>query len=206
VAEVYARVGRKYGSEWAEPELKKRFLWAFRWHYQQADTTNEAEERHRWRRIVEDVFAMENIQSCFEELFAHFGLASSWRCFPDVPGTLGELSSRGYDLVLASNFDRRLHVICKGHPELACFSHRVISSEVGWFKPHVEFYRALLEQTGYQTHEILMVGDDWWNDTLGAMEFGIQAIHVDREQTEPVSRKNNVTVISSLKVLLDLLP
>jgi putative hydrolase of the HAD superfamily len=206
VAEVYARVGRKHGSALSEEEVRERFREAFRIEHLGIATTSEFDEHHRWRRIVQRVFGLAEIELCFQELFDHFGRPESWRCFPEVAGTLGELSGRGYDLVLASNFDFRLHAICDGHPELACFSSRVISSEVGWFKPRAEFYRGMLETSGFQKHEVLMVGDDWQNDTVGAMEFGIKAIHVDRGQAEPVTRKDNVTVISSLRVLLDLLP
>lgn len=206
VAEVYARVGRRYGSQLTEQQVRVRFHEAFRAECQGAADTSEEEERERWRRIVRRVFGLKDIQPCFEELFAHFGRAESWRCFPDVAGTLGELSKRGYDLAIASNFDRRLHAICDGHAELRSFSARVISSEVGTFKPQQKFYQALLDQSGYQRHEVLMVGDDWDNDIWGALEIGMPAIFLDRSQAEAITHRDNVPVISSLTGLLDLLP
>jgi putative hydrolase of the HAD superfamily len=206
VAEVYARVGRKYGSRLSEDEVRVCFRDAFRREYESRVRTSETEERLRWRRIVEDVFGLEDMAECFEELFEHFGRSESWRCFPDVAGTLGELTQRGYDLVLASNFDSRAHTICEGHAELRAFSSRVISSEVGFFKPYPDFYRALLEQTGFKRHEVLMVGDDLRNDVWGPREFGMRAVFLDRSQSEAFSQKDNVTVLNSLTGLLELLP
>jgi putative hydrolase of the HAD superfamily len=205
VAEVYARVGREHGSLFPVDEVRGRFREAFRAECDGATSTNEEEERQRWRRIVQRVFALEKPEPCFEELFAHFGRAESWRCFPDVAETLRRLSERGYDLALASNFDRRLHAICDGHRELGRFSARVISSEVGMFKPHAGFFEALCEQTGRQKHEVLMVGDDWTNDISGPLAIGMPAVFLDRSQTATLTRKDNVPVISSLLGLLDLL-
>jgi putative hydrolase of the HAD superfamily len=206
VAEVYARVGREHGSVFSVDEVRVRFREAFRAECEGATGTNEDEERLRWRRIVQRVFALEKVESCFEELFAHFGRAESWRCFPDVGETLHGLSKRGYDLVLASNFDRRLHAICDGHAELRGFSARVISSEVGMFKPHAGFFVALLDQTGCQKDEVLMVGDDWTNDISGPLDIGMPVVFLDRSQTAALTRKDGVPVISSLLGLLDLLP
>ncbi len=205
VAEIM-RVGRKYGSRLREDQVRVKFREAFRVEHEREWGTSEERERLRWRLIVQRVFGFEDIEPCFEELFAHFGRAESWKCFPEVADTLRELSKRGYDLVLASNLDRRLHTICEGHAELRLFSARVISSEVGTSKPYPRFFQALFEQSGYQRHEMLMVGDDWTNDISGPLEIGLQAIFLDRSQTEALAHRENVPVISSLAGLLDLLP
>jgi len=208
VATVYARVGRKYGATLSEREVRERFLRVFRWEYAGLWTTSEFDEYHRWRRVVQYVFNFNDkvLEPCFEELFHHFGQANSWRCFPDVEKTLQTLAARGFDLVLASNFDSRLHAVCQGHPPLASLGTRIISSEAGFLKPHPPFYGALLDKTGFARHEVLMVGDDWTNDIRGALEMGIPAIYLDRSQTEPVTTRDKVKVISSLTQLLELLP
>ncbi|MCA9067661.1 MAG: HAD-IA family hydrolase [Planctomycetaceae bacterium] len=205
VAEVYARVGRKYGATHSESEVRERFLEAFRIEYENLATTSESDERQRWRRIVHRVFELEDGEACFEELFHHFGQANSWRCFPEVEETLQTLATRGQELVLASNFDRRLHAICEGHPPLRVFETRIISSEVGSFKPHAGFYNALLEKTKFASHEVLMVGDDWENDVLGAAEMGLQTVFLNRKSEPPISNVKNIVTISSLAELTGLL-
>ena len=42
----------------------------------------------------------------FEELLAHFADPASWRCYDDVGPALARLTSAGYQLAIASNFDR----------------------------------------------------------------------------------------------------
>ncbi len=206
VAEVYARLGRKHGSRVSEEETRLRFREAFRIEYDTSLSTNEREERQKWRRIVQKVMDLEDSEACFEELFAHFGRADSWRCFSDGADTLRDLSARGFDLVLASNFDHRLHAVCAGHAELRGICKRVISSEVGRFKPNPAFFEALVNIAGVKKDEVLMVGDDWKNDVAGAMKFGLQAVYLDRAQAEPLSRKENAITISTLAELRDLLP
>jgi putative hydrolase of the HAD superfamily len=206
VGEVYARVGRKYGSTLSEEQVQLRFRDAFQIAYQKAAATSEREEREAWRQIVSRVFVEEYVESLFEELFDHFGRAESWRCYPDVADTLAELSKRGFELVLASNFDKRLHAICDGHEALGGFSKRFISTEVGMFKSHPEFYERLRQATAFQNHEILMVGDDWENDVRSARHIGMPAVFLDRTQTDAITHKDNVPVISSLVCLLELLP
>jgi putative hydrolase of the HAD superfamily len=206
VAEVYARVGRTHGSPLSEQQVRVRFREAFCAEFGGKTTTSEPEERAAWRRIVESIFELDDIEPCFEELFAHFGRAESWRCFPDVAETVQQLSKRGYRLAVASNFDRRLHAICDGHAELRGFSARVISSEIGYFKPCSAFFHALLEQVNCQRHEVLMVGDDWQNDISGPLNIGMPAVFLDRAPMEAISAKDGVPVISSLLGLLELLP
>ena len=100
VAEVYARVGRKYGSRLSEEEIRTRFREAFRAVYSGSLTpTDELLERSRWREIVLGVFKFHDLkktEDCFEELFAHFAKPEAWRCYPDVGETLSELAARGY--------------------------------------------------------------------------------------------------------------
>lgn len=206
VAEVYARVGTKYGVPLSPSDVRERFWDAFRQEYENLSTTSESEERLRWRRIVERVFGLQDSEPCFEELFEHFGQAGSWRCFPDVEETLSVLAERGLELVLASNFDSRLHAICEGHPALQNLGTRIISSEVGSFKPHTAFYEALLNQTGFVAQEVLMVGDDWKNDVVGAAEMGLQTVYLNRKSEPPMSDGENVVTISSLAELPGMLP
>ena len=209
VAEVYARIGRKYGSELSETEVGDRFREAFHKMYSGRTATDEGLERWKWRMIVNLVFRFheaEKTENCFEELFEHFGQASSWRCYPDVEATLSELESRSLQLVLASNFDRRAHSICEGLAELAPLKTRVVSSEVGVHKPARGFYRALLEQTGLVPERVLMVGDDWNNDVIGAMESGLKVVYLDRSLAPSNQRIQIAKTIHSLTELLELLP
>ncbi|MCH8840713.1 MAG: HAD-IA family hydrolase [Planctomycetes bacterium] len=119
-------------------------------------------------------------ESCFVELFDHFAGPSAWKCFPEVDEVLKTLHRAGYRLAVASNFDSRLDALCDGLPELGPIELRVISSQVGYRKPSLHFYRALAAAADCQPAEILMVGNDFQNDILGAQQAGLQTHFVQR--------------------------
>jgi HAD superfamily hydrolase (TIGR01549 family) len=59
--------------------------------------------------------------------------------------------------------------------ELLChFSAVVVSSELGWLKPHPELYRTALARVGAREEESLFVGDDLDNDVRGPKALGLR--------------------------------
>jgi putative hydrolase of the HAD superfamily len=184
VSNVYWHFGSQYGSKFTIDEIRVRFQQAF-------DTfacgsrndysTSEAEEFERWRQIVQSVLSdVEDIDRCFADLHAHFAAPDAWRCFPDVAETLDALSVLGIEVLVASNFDQRLHVLCDQMPELQSLQRRVVSASAGWHKPSPHFYAKLTEMAGCAAGQILMVGDDLKNDVLAARSAGLQALLIDR--------------------------
>ncbi len=208
VGQVYLDAALRQGSRLTLLEIRERFNQAFRETERNdldstaagegALTTSEDRELDRWRniviRVIDDVSAPER---CFDELFAHFARPASWKCFDDTTETLSSLQRLGYRLALASNFDGRLHAVCAGIPALQPIAARVISSEVGHRKPSRLFFDALLKATGCRPDELLMVGDDYENDLVGAREAGIPAVLIDRRGADPRAG------ITSLRQLLN---
>ena len=52
----------------------------------------------------------------------------------------------------------------------------VLSTELGWLKPHPAPYRAAAQRLGLSPHSLVMVGDDWEVDVRAAQRLGIRAI------------------------------
>lgn len=190
---VYAEVARAHGSRRTVDEIAQRFrtVWhrceqtevppASEWGHADRLRTSEAHERQRWRRIVAQVIDdIDDPEAAFDELFAHFANPGSWRCFADVGPALQRLRDAGYRLAVASNFDDRLLHIVAAMPELNAIERTVVSSRVGYRKPSALFFRALLEATGCEADEILVVGDDQRNDIDGATRAGIGAVWLRR--------------------------
>jgi putative hydrolase of the HAD superfamily len=181
---VYARVGQARGSRLTSAEISARFRGAFA-REEQVDRdhglrTDERRETERWRRIVAAVLDdVADIGGCFEELFEHFARPESWRCEEDAARVLAQLANRGVAVGMASNYDRRLHRVLAGLPELQPLDHVVISAEVGWRKPAAEFFAALGRVTGLPPEQILFVGDDRRNDFDGARSAGLRAVLFD---------------------------
>jgi putative hydrolase of the HAD superfamily len=187
VSKAYWQIGQQFGSKLTPDDVRGRFQKAFqelargpRNDY----STSEAEEFERWRQIVHAVLTdVDDINRCFETLYAHFAQPTSWRCFPDVAATLTRLVATGIDVLVASNFDQRLHALCDQLPELQPLRRRAISAQIGWHKPSPHFYSRLVALAEHPADQILMVGDDRDNDVIAAQKAGIPALLIDRSGT-----------------------
>jgi putative hydrolase of the HAD superfamily len=164
-------------------------------------STSEEAELQFWRDVVCEVLPdVEDKEACFAALFEHFAQPASWSRFMDVDEVLPVLRDRGFTLAMASNFDSRLHAVCKGHATLDLIDRRVISSEIGHRKPARAFFEALIRTCGCEPSEMLMVGDHAQHDVEAARDCGLQAVHLDRSGTAgPVA-------IASLDELFEKIP
>jgi len=203
-AEVYARIGRRFGSRLSVASIRTRFGEAFAGE-EAIDVagrlrTSEERERQRWRTIVAQVLDdVSDGEVCFEALYEHFSRPESWRCEPDTETVLAALAERDYQLGLASNYDRRLRRVADGTPALRFFGHLTVSSEVGWRKPAAEFFAAIGQSFGLKSAEILYVGDDRVNDYDGALAAGMWAVLYDPLEREPTAARR-------ITRLIDLVP
>ncbi len=190
VATAYTEAAGRQGLVIDRGEVRRRFHQFFR--VDEVDdqlgplATDEATERRRWRRIVGNVLpGLPDPDWAFAELWDHFGRSSAWRTFPDVAPALDELRRAGLPFVVASNFDGRLRGVVGGLPGLAgCQGRLVISSEVGFRKPHPAFYRASCDRLALPPGNVLCVGDDPENDVLGPSRAGLRGVLIDRDHRD----------------------
>lgn len=61
----------------------------------------------------------------------------------------------------------------------------VVSTELGWLKPHPAPYRAAAERLGLSPQTLVMVGDDWEIDVRAAQRLGIRAIWLRSADVRP---------------------
>jgi putative hydrolase of the HAD superfamily len=192
VADAYTEAARRQGVELNRDEIKARFHTNFQSDEVRGDrgihSTDEATEIVRWRRIVTKVLPeVPDPDRAFEELWDHFGRPESWRCFPDVEPALRAIHDAGIAVCVGSNFDSRLRQVVLGLPELGwAVDALVISSEVGYRKPHPSFYEAACERLGLPARRVLCVGDDLENDVRGAIRAGLSAVLLDRVGRAPL--------------------
>jgi putative hydrolase of the HAD superfamily len=191
VAATYTAAARSQGVELGTEEVRARFHVHFQSdavHGEQGVlSTDEATERRRWRRIVAGVLPeIPDPDRAFDELWEHFSSPRSWRCFPDVVPTMKALKEMGVSLCVGSNFDGRLRGVVQGLPELASWvDSLVISSEVGYRKPHPSFFRAACDHLGLPPERVMCVGDDVENDVRGAIRAGLLGLLLDRGAERP---------------------
>jgi putative hydrolase of the HAD superfamily len=186
VADAYTEAARKQGIELDPEEVKARFHTHFRSDEVRGDrgihSTDEATEIRRWRQIVTKVLPeVPDPELVFAELWDHFSRPTSWRCFPDVAPAMRAIHEAGISVCVGSNFDSRLRQVVRGLPELGwAVDALVISSEVGYRKPHPSFFGASCERLGLPARRVLCVGDDPENDVVGAIRAGLSAVLLDR--------------------------
>jgi putative hydrolase of the HAD superfamily len=203
VAVAYASAARRHGSVRTEREIGERFRAVFR----EVETrdragdlrTSEENEVARWQVIVRRVLDdLPDPSACFAELWDHFARPQAWRTYPEAPDVLANLESRGIRMMLASNFDGRLVRIARELEPLRPFRDVLVSSQLGFRKPHAQFFQAIIARAAVEPSEILYVGDDPHNDVSGARAAGLRALLIDRKRSGADGR------IASLRKLLEL--
>lgn len=167
VAEAYRSAALRHGIDQDAADIGSRFRAA--WRRQEAVdalgllpfATSGARERERWRAIVADVFdAAPESDAIFTELWAHFGRPDAWRPIPAGRDLVRAARDAGLTVALASNFDERLFGIAPLIEPLSWADHVFASSELGWRKPAVEFFRTVERRLGRSPTELVLVGDD----------------------------------------------
>jgi putative hydrolase of the HAD superfamily len=191
-AVAYADAARRFGSRYSLADIRRRFGHAFA-KQEVVDrangwTTGAARELERWRHIVGDVLDdVADREGCFQFLYQHFARAAAWRCEPGIEAAFGELTARGCQLGLASNFDARLYALIEELEPLRIFragdgqpaANVVVSFDIGVRKPAAGFFQSLCRRAGFEPGQILHVGDDPANDYAGAEEAGMSAVLFD---------------------------
>ncbi len=183
-AEVYSAIGGRHGSKLLPSFVASAFREAFDFQERHDQSlrlaTNEARELERWRTIVGSVLHdVADKESCFQELWRHFGQPVNWRWTPGVAELFSALRQRDLKIAIASNFDSRLRAVLNGFPQSRHLHDVVISSEVGWRKPAREFFGEVSRRLSCRPAEILFVGDHIGNDYEGARLAGMQAVLFD---------------------------
>ena len=211
---VYTQVARAHGREIHPSEFDRAADAAF--HAQAAEhrdageagmRTSEDLERVSWhrhaRRVMDGVPAMAGMdfEPWFEDLYRDFGSAAVWAPFEDAVPALEALRARGIRLAVVSNWDRRLHQILEDGGLRPWFEAVIVSSEIGWRKPHPEIFRRALAAMDVGPGQALHVGDSLGDDVEGARAVGIRAALLDR----PGGRTaDGVPVLRSLLGISDL--
>lgn len=108
--------------------------------------------------------------------------------FPLVHETLRGLKARGARVYLLSNaqscFTRR-ELDTLGLTEL--FEDIIISSEVGWKKPHKEVFDIAFKRFGIKAEDSFYVGNDMMDDVFGAHGAGMKTVYIETEQSRKYS-------------------
>jgi putative hydrolase of the HAD superfamily len=112
--------------------------------------------------IAQDAEMVDGADEVIEELARHVRLAivSNYPHAPVVYGTLERLGLRRH------------------------FCAVVVSSELGWLKPHPKLYRTALTRIGARAEETVFVGDDIDNDIRAPKALGLRTAWLTTEPSK----------------------
>jgi HAD superfamily hydrolase (TIGR01662 family) len=135
-----------------------------------------------------------------------------WNLENETLPVLAELHQRGCRLGLISNAAdaEDAHWLLE-HNDLAhWFEQVLISSEVGFRKPHLRIFQLALEHFRVPPEQVVMVGDTLGADVLGAQQAGLASVWLTRraKRGDNLAHENTIRpdrTIESLSALPDLL-
>lgn len=108
--------------------------------------------------------------------------------YPDTLDTLRRVREQGVRIAVASNLALPYAAPLKALlGDLVDIWH--FSFDAGAVKPNRPFYAGLTAKLGCEANELLMVGDTWRDDIVGAVEAGSRARWVDREDRASPARR-----------------
>lgn len=127
-----------------------------------------------------------------------------FRLLPDVENVVRKLAEK-YPLTIVSNGFVEVQykkIALSGLDD--CFTHVVLSEEVGCQKPNPRIFEIALEKNGLKAGDVLMIGDSWTSDIQGAHNADLDQMWVSENEDEDENRQATYKV-SCLKDVLPLL-
>ena len=129
--------------------------------------------------------------------------------FPDTFEILDYLTEKKYQLHLITNgFEKTQHSKLKYSGLDKYFIEMITSEGSNSLKPHKEIFDFAFTKTGAKPEESIMIGDAIEVDILGAVNAGIDQVHVNHLTKEPMLVNNILPTytVYSLKELENIFP
>jgi putative hydrolase of the HAD superfamily len=125
-----------------------------------------------------------------------------WLAYPFVPDVLKALKNRGFRLGVISNWDPSAKPILKRVGILDFFEVTIISCEVGVTKPNKKIFEIALEKASVKPENCLYVGDNYYDDAVGASTVGMEYRIINRFGTFGVEELDSSILIHDVTELL----
>lgn len=99
-----------------------------------------------------------------------------WQPVPGAKELLAALHRAGVGTGLVSNWDDSCRAVLRDTGLAGLLDTVTVSCEVGAEKPDAAIFEAALRQTGYEAGQVLFVGDNYYDDVVGAQKVGIDCL------------------------------
>ena len=128
-----------------------------------------------------------------------------WRAFDFAPAMLERLKNRGCGLGIISNWDPSARSTLARQGIADYFDPIIISSEVGIEKPDERIFLLALEKAGVSASQCLYVGDNYYDDAIGAMKVGMPSVIINRFERKGIGEIDGHPVIQDIRDIEDYL-
>ena len=159
-----------------------------------------------WKGLVRQLYLSSHINMkdyqfsyVFAETYRQFRTTECWEMFPETLQVLQALQTRGFDVVVTSDFDQGLVTILQQHglftPDnisSSLIKEVITSYEEGVAKP--ELLELVKEKWDISAH----VGDSFGRDVLGAQRIGVLPIFIDRKKSGASMDHPSVQTLSGI--------
>ncbi len=135
-------------------------------------------------RVVEHL-GLTADEAALDDIHAAFEREVVYRPYPDAVRALKALRAAGYRTGVVSNFSHRLPEVLGGLGLAEHLDTVTYSFEAGAEKPHPKIFRTALARAGAEPERVLMVGDSYEADYLGARGAGLHALLLCRAAGRP---------------------
>ncbi len=167
---------------------------------------DELRWKRMWLALLDFKIADEPLARKMGEEFLEL-LPTRKTLFPHTIELLDYLQRKEYQLHLITNgFEKTQHSKLN-NSGLAKYFKEVITSEgSNSLKPHKEIFEFAFQKTGALPEQSIMIGDSIEVDILGAMNVGIDQIHVNHltDKAEKINNQLPTYTVYSLKELEDI--
>jgi putative hydrolase of the HAD superfamily len=125
-----------------------------------------------------------------------------WLPYDETHSVLEEIARRSIRVGLISNWDHTARKILDRLDLSRFLDPIVVSSEVGHAKPAPEIFRIALELAGVAPQECLYVGDNYYDDAVGARGAGMEPLILNRYGRFGIEEIGDCGIIQNLTEVL----
>ena len=143
-------------------------------------------------------------QELYHNLFAKSPPRSKWVTYEETIPFLEEMQRCGVRLALLTNWGLDARDILRELGLYDYFESIVVSSEIHAEKPAAKGFLLSLENLGLKPEEAIYVGDNYYDDVVGANGVGMGAALINRSPFDSGKMAGDYQVIHSLGELLPL--
>lgn len=203
-----AKLLREMGFTIKQHEVEKAFSLAdgYFFCYHPGVLNQEVESFFPWYSEV--LLKLMGLDICVEKfvkrMLQEYPPRRKWLLYEDTVPTLEELRERGLYLGLITNWDTSARKIMEEKDISKYFQTIVVSGEEGVEKPDPLIFQRALDDSGLLPHQLLYVGDNYWDDIKGAKGVGVKGILIQRHPVELGENGYDCPLVTDLYQLLKL--